>query len=955
MPTSQLKIQLFGPPTIYLNGVEIQQALPIKASATLYYLAATRRTHHRSHLAGLLWAAMPEARARNNLSIVRNRWKQAGILPLMHLTKREIGFATPPETDLQRFEAIALRPSAYTLADIEGVIQHYRGLFLDGFILDDPENTELFTEWLYPQREHWRQQALKLFSYLVEQQLAQKRSKAALITARKIISIEPAQETAHRTAIRILMSSGQREAARNQYEQCVSILETQLGLLPSPETVALHKQITSATSFSIPETGLLAKKHAPFQAPLIPTHFVGRQQTIEALVATLSSRSTTATALVGMGGIGKSTLAAAVAHAVRDRFPDGVLWAHAYQQDLASILTDWAKLFDVDLQHLNSLQNRAAAFLELISTKQVLLVLDNVVAADDVRIVLPKSPNVQLLITTRNTDVAYALGAELFQVAVLANGIPLLEKLIGTKRIRAEIKAATELTELLAQLPLALEIVGRRLQSRARLKIQLFVNQLKQQQSRLEPLTLSNWAVRSSFQISWDALNDELKHVFCALSVFQGQPFQAAAVAATTNTDLDSAELKLDDLAAMSLVSEKDGLHYQQHALLAEFAKEQAKAFEIWDSLRNRFIAFYTLAIEKEQVEVVREEWHSFHLAIRHAYDLHAYHMLVTLVQKLIPIYFAQGLYSQARESISIAVEAAESLVDSAAHAVLLYHWGEACVEQTDYAEAKNKLQMCLQLMEANLDRQIRSDVQLLLGRIAQEEGNTKLAEQLLFQCKAEKKLLADEFGIAKVDEHLARWAFQIGDFKSSQRFAENAIARFSGVNSVWKVWAMLRLVSLRIYQRDYQGASQLSIQALKEANLTDNYPVKAEALYLALVCAVRMKASGAATQYANRCRTLFQQMGAKKYQGFIHHEMSVLSANLGNHLEAIQYAAQAEAIFRSLDATYELVTVLVQQARSKQKTRDFASARACLTEAKLLGIATQHTQLEEIEQLLTA
>ena len=73
----------------------------------------------------------------------------------------------------------------------------------------------------------------------------------------------------------------------------------------------------------------------PFQAPPLPSHFVDRpevsQELKKRLLADSSNHSGTLviSAIQGLGGIGKTILAQALAHdsEVQKRFCDGILWA----------------------------------------------------------------------------------------------------------------------------------------------------------------------------------------------------------------------------------------------------------------------------------------------------------------------------------------------------------------------------------------------------------------------------------------------------------------------------------------------------------------------------------------------------------------------------------------------------------------------------------------------------
>jgi NB-ARC domain len=86
----------------------------------------------------------------------------------------------------------------------------------------------------------------------------------------------------------------------------------------------------------------------PFQAPGLPPHYVERVALVAELVNKLTAgggapRSVvTISALQGQGGIGKTTLAAAVAHSpkIREKFVHGVFWATLGQEpQVNSLLT----------------------------------------------------------------------------------------------------------------------------------------------------------------------------------------------------------------------------------------------------------------------------------------------------------------------------------------------------------------------------------------------------------------------------------------------------------------------------------------------------------------------------------------------------------------------------------------------------------------------------------------
>ena len=88
----------------------------------------------------------------------------------------------------------------------------------------------------------------------------------------------------------------------------------------------------------------------PFQVPSLPSYYVDRPDARNRLKSALLNEEfhTTGTlvisAIYGLGGIGKSVLASALAHEpeVQAKFPDGVLWVTLGQQpESLAFLSNW--------------------------------------------------------------------------------------------------------------------------------------------------------------------------------------------------------------------------------------------------------------------------------------------------------------------------------------------------------------------------------------------------------------------------------------------------------------------------------------------------------------------------------------------------------------------------------------------------------------------------------------
>src|SRR5262249_26839562 len=135
-------------------------------------------------------------------------------------------------------------------------------------------------------------------------------------------------------------------------------------------------------------------------------------------VALTSAIPSGPTAFHGMGGIGKTVMARALCEdpAVHTAFPDGILWAslgkEATETDVITQMGEWVTALgetaSASSPSLNMLKTRLGHLLE---ARACLLIVDDVwryTLADHFRV---GGSRCRLLITTRDAEVAQALGA----------------------------------------------------------------------------------------------------------------------------------------------------------------------------------------------------------------------------------------------------------------------------------------------------------------------------------------------------------------------------------------------------------------------------------------------------------------------------------------------------------------------------------------------------------------
>jgi hypothetical protein len=213
----------------------------------------------------------------------------------------------------------------------------------------------------------------------------------------------------------------------------------------------------------------------PFQAPPLPTHYVERATEVGEIIGGLLNNTPeqngilVVSALHGLGGVGKTSLAAATAHhhLIRERFGDGVLWTTLGQQpDLLANLVAWIHALG-DRDYSPSTTTAASSYLRtLLFPQNLLLVVDDVWEAEHAKPFLAGGPKCSVLITTRRAYVADDLGANIYALNVMtqADAVSMLRKRVemgrGKPLTQVDLEQATLLAQETGFLPLALELIG---------------------------------------------------------------------------------------------------------------------------------------------------------------------------------------------------------------------------------------------------------------------------------------------------------------------------------------------------------------------------------------------------------------------------------------------------------------------------------------------------------------
>ncbi len=248
---SRLSLYLLGPPRIERDGVPIKVDTR-KAIALLAYIAVTGESHRRDSLVNLLWPEYDQTRGRTALRRTLYALRKALAGAWLDVDRENIGLNPSADIwlDVDQFHrhlaeclthghpASQVCPAC--LAPLTDAVTLYREDFLSGFSLKDSFN---FDDWQFFQADVLRRELAGALERLVRCHTAQGALEPALSYARRWLVLDRLNEQAHYQLMQLYAWSGQRSAALRQYQECVRILESQLGVSPQESTTELYKAV----------------------------------------------------------------------------------------------------------------------------------------------------------------------------------------------------------------------------------------------------------------------------------------------------------------------------------------------------------------------------------------------------------------------------------------------------------------------------------------------------------------------------------------------------------------------------------------------------------------------------------------------------------------------------------------------------------------------------------------
>ncbi|MFF4143501.1 BTAD domain-containing putative transcriptional regulator [Streptomyces sp. NPDC001698] len=439
--------------------------------------------------------------------------------------------------------------------------------------------------------EEWR---LQLLESCLDMDLEQGCHAEAVSELTALTAAHPLRERLRELLMLALYRSGRQAEALAVYADTRRLLADELGVDPRPGLRELQQRILQADpalaepSSPVAEPAVVAVR--PAQLPATVPDFTGRSSFVAELSEVLASaegRVMAVSALAGIGGVGKTTLAVHVAHQARAAFPDGQLYvdlqgAGPRAAEPETVLGSFLRaLGTADSAIPDSLEERAALYRSVLDGRRVLVLLDNARDAAQVRPLLPGTEGCAALVTSRVRMVDLA-GAHLVDLDVMSpdEALSLFTRIVGEDRVAGEREAALDVVAACGFLPLAIRIAASRLAARRTWTVSVLAAKLADERRRLDELQAGDLAVKATFELGYGQLEPAQARAFRLLGLADGPDMSLEAAAAVLDLSVDDTEDLLESLVDTSLLESAAPGRYRFHDLVRLYARACAERDE---------------------------------------------------------------------------------------------------------------------------------------------------------------------------------------------------------------------------------------------------------------------------------------------------------------------------------------------------------------------------------------
>jgi DNA-binding SARP family transcriptional activator len=618
-----MEFRILGPVEIQGDAGLIELSASKVRTVLASLLLARGRVVSDSRLATVLWGEDPPATADAQIQTYVSRLRQR-LGAAVRIARQRPGYLlriAADQLDLVTFEQLAASGHdalvAGRYAEASDTLKHasaiWRGPALGGV-------TEFLSDLELPRLEEAR---LTVLEDRVDADLALGLHTTLVAELTGLVAGQPLRERARAQLMITLHRCGRQPDALASYHDYRRLLVAELGIDPGPDLQELHQAILAGdpTLDVQPVGGPVPADRPPLdtqRAPLPPdiANFTGRDKQVAEIVTSVRSSTTVshgrrvAHLITGMAGVGKTALAVHAAHRLAGDFPDGQIYVDldAAGPTPADALTLLLPALGVAGSAMpSSVDHRTELYNSRLARRSVLVVLDNVKRAEQVRPLLPADPHCAALLVGR-TRLTALEGVRMTDVGVLTHSrsLELLAKVVDRGRVAAEPEAAARIVRQCGYLPLALRIAGARLAAKPHWQLSRMAALLSNGRQLLDELCHADLEVRASVAGSLTDLAEPARRALRLLALPNIPRFTSWAAAVVLDVPLVIAHDLLEQLVDARLLEATwlpgtNQINYAFHNIVRLFARECAlreetaearyaalnRAFGNWPSARD--------------------------------------------------------------------------------------------------------------------------------------------------------------------------------------------------------------------------------------------------------------------------------------------------------------------------------------------------------------------------------
>ncbi|XVV10006.1 BTAD domain-containing putative transcriptional regulator [Actinoplanes sp. CA-131856] len=376
-----------------------------------------------------------------------------------------------------------------------------------------------------------------------------------------------------------LYRTGRQAMAVAEFQRVRELLADELGLDPGQALRDVYQLILSGEPAPRTDEPVAA---SPEQLPPGLRDFVGRANLIDRVTGLLlaDGLSASSVGLVGLGGVGTSTLAVHLAHRLRHRFPDGQLYADLRDGNDNAVLPGFLRALGVAVP--DDPAEQATLWRTVSHGRRLLVVLDHARTAEQLNVLLPAGSGSAAIVTggrrVPGTSITRWISVPPFDPD---DSVELFRRVAGRDRVDAEREAALRFAAACSHLPLAVRLGAERLAARPTWSVAAIGERLRVEMRQPVALHEDCLLVEAPFERELAALHatDPFAAVaFGLVALSDESEITVAAAARLLDRPETEAERLMESMADAHLVEPAGYQRYRYLEIVRWFARRQAAA-----------------------------------------------------------------------------------------------------------------------------------------------------------------------------------------------------------------------------------------------------------------------------------------------------------------------------------------------------------------------------------------